>query len=137
MLANNHVVMTAVRGVLASSADVNVMYLHDLAFAGAAIKHSDDVDVLLCEPVSLRVLNKVRAKFHRAGSKNIMRVLFLGMPPAERTLRKLIQSGVFGFVGITAADFVAMPEAIRAVASGEFYFPSTARIGDCSIGGCQ
>ncbi|VVE53106.1 LuxR family transcriptional regulator [Pandoraea fibrosis] len=137
VLANNHVVMTAVRGVLASSADVNVMHLRDLAFPETVIKHSDDVDVLLCEPVSLRVLNKVRAKFHRAGSKSIMRVLFLGMPPAERTLRKFIQSGVFGFVGITAADFVAMPEAIRAVASGEFYFPSMARIGDGSIGGCR
>lgn len=130
VLASNHVVMIAVRGVLASSADVNVVHLCEFACPGQVTKSRDDIDVLVCEPVSLRNLMKVLEKFCPAGSHSALRVLFLGMPPAERTMKRFIRSGVLGFVGTTAADFVAMPEAIRAVASGELYLPSPTRIGD-------
>ncbi|RRW96270.1 response regulator transcription factor [Pandoraea apista] len=137
VLASNHVVMTAVRGVLASSVDVNVMHLHELGCSGPAIELRGDVDVLLCEPVSSRVLAKVLGKCRQAGGGRDMRVLFLGMPPVERTLKKLIQSGVRGFVGVTVADFAAMPDAIRTVSAGEFYLPATIGMGDHASSGCQ
>lgn len=124
VLTTSQLVLSAVRSVLGSSCDVNVRFSH-CSEAGDDWSMSDGgVDVLVCEPVSLRALKRVLAKCEQRETSARLRILYLGKPPSERVLRNLIGGGVLGFVGVTAADFYAMPKAVRAVAAGQFYLPS-------------
>lgn len=118
------VLLHAIRGVLASNGDVNVQFALYSSDGELPRVAGENIDVLICESVSIRSLKRVRAIFGAERHGRNLPVLMLGKPPGRRSFLSLVSSGVRGFVGGGPGDFAAMPEAIRVLASGGVYMPS-------------
>lgn len=124
VFAANQMALGAIRSVLTSSKGINVIFAECCQPEGNLRIAGRDADVLLCERTVFRILVRLLEDGGHRMDGEKPRILCLGNPPSEGAFRAMIRAGVSGFVGATAADFGALPEAIRVAASGQFYLPS-------------
>jgi|GEM_PF-6058326 len=126
IIAVDHVILNAIRGVLEPNEGLNILFASCFGPGEVPQDIRQPVDVLICEPMPLNELKRIAELCRKDGEEKKMPILILGEPPSERLLQRFLDIGARGFIGSSVWAFACMSEAIKTVARGELYMPRKA-----------